>query len=185
METFTQALKVVVAEASARRKPIPTPSREEPAYPVAAAASPQAAADELVELFDILGDWQERYNQIIDMGNHLLPMPASLKTETNRVHGCQSTVFIDTRVKPGTRDVIEFLADSDADIVRGLVAMLQKVFSGQPAKQIVAFDVEAFMHRLGLDKNLSMGRRNGLGEMLQRIRKFAAGIADAPKEPRT
>ena len=71
---------------------------------------------------------------------------------------------------------MEFLADSDADIVRGLVALLQKVYSGQAADRILAFDVTAFMKRLGLDKNLSMGRRNGLGEMVQRIRQFAAAV---------
>ena len=62
------------------------------------------------------------------------------------------------------------------EIVRGLVAILQRVYSGQPAEKVLAFGVEAFMHRLGLDKNLSMGRRNGLGEMVQRIRKFAGEI---------
>ena len=186
VETFAQALKTIVAEASARRRhEVPKPPAEQTVYPAAVAATPQAAADEIVELFDLLGDWQERYNQIIDMGMHLLPMPPALKTEANRVHGCQSTVFIDLRVQPGPRDVVEFLADSDADIVSGLVAILQKVYSGQKAAAIVHFDVEAFMRRLGLDKNLSMGRRNGLGEMVRRIRKFAAGIEQSGAENQT
>jgi cysteine desulfurase/selenocysteine lyase len=176
VDVFAQALKTIVAEASARGKPSTPPSRQEPAYPPASAASPELAAAELVELFDFLDDWPDRYRQIIEMGEQLLPMPAAMKTEENRVRGCQSTVFIAARRKPGASNIVEFLADSDADIVRGLIALLQKVYSGQPADQIVALDVQGFMHRLGLDNNLSMGRRNGLGEMVQRVRKFAAEV---------
>ena len=73
----------------------------------------------------------------------------------------------------------EFLADSDADIVRGLVALLEKVFSGQRAKAIVDFDVQKFFARLGLDSHLSMGRRNGLAAMVQRVREFARQVAEA------
>src|SRR5262249_47727411 len=163
-------------QAGARLKPIPLTFRQEPVYPQATAGSPDEAAAELIELFDFLDDWGDRYNQIIEMGEKLLPMPAAMKTPENRVHGCQSTVFISARKKPGSANRLEFLADSDADIVRGLVAILQKVYSGQPADKVVAFDVNAFMGRLGLDKHLSMGRRNGLGEMIQRVRKFAAGL---------
>jgi cysteine desulfurase/selenocysteine lyase len=177
IEIFAQTLKNVVAEASSRLKPMAVSSGQEPAYPPASAASPEEAAAELVELFDFLEDWGDRYRQIIEMGEKLLPMPAAMKTEETRVRGCQSTVYIWARKKPGTDNVVEFLADSDADIVRGLVALLQKVFSGQAAAKVLAFDVQGFMHRLGLDKNLSMGRRNGLGEMVQRIRKFAAEVA--------
>ena len=173
VEVFAQALKSIVAEASSRSKAIPTLPRQEPTYPPASAASPEEAAAELIELFDFLDDWGDRYRQIIEMGEKLLPMPVAMKTEENRVRGCQSTVYISARRKPGTANSLEFLADSDADIVRGLVALLQKVFSSQPADQVLAFDVQAFMHRLGLDSNLSMGRRNGLAEMVQRIRKFA------------
>ncbi len=90
-------------------------------------------------------------------------------TEPNRVHGCQSTVFLHARRKPGTADVMEFLADSDADIVRGLVAVLERVFSGQRAADVLAFDTPAFWRRLGLDQNLTTGRRNGLGAMVERL----------------
>jgi cysteine desulfurase/selenocysteine lyase len=181
VEVFAQALKRIVAEASARSTPMPSPTPHDPVYPPASATSPEAAAADLIELFDFLDDWVARHNQIIEMGAKLLPMPAQLKTEANRVHGCQSTVFIDARQKPGASGIVEFLADSDAHIVRGLVAMLQKIYSGQPADQIVAFDVQGFLKRLGLDQNLSMGRRNGLGEMVQRVRKFAAEVAAQDK----
>jgi sulfur transfer protein SufE len=88
-----------------------------------------------------------------------------------------STVYMNARTKPGTGDVIEFLASSDAEIVRGELALLQKVYSGQGARDVLAFDVNAFFHRLGLDANLSMGRRNGLGEMVKRLRNYAAEVA--------
>ncbi|HZU38916.1 MAG TPA: SufE family protein, partial [Gemmataceae bacterium] len=100
-------------------------------YPTAAATSPEEAAEELADVFEFLDDWTERYRHIIELGEKLPPMPAAMKTEENRVHGCQSTVFLQARRKPGTADVIEFLADSDADIVRGLLAILQRLFSGQ------------------------------------------------------
>ena len=81
------------------------------------------------------------------------------------------------RRKPGTTDVLEFLADSDADIVRGELAILQRLFSGQRAHEVLAFDVQGFFERVGLDKNLSMGRRTGLAEMVQRVRDFATRLA--------
>ena len=104
-------------------------------------------------------------------------MPPALKTEANYVHGCQSTVHISARKKPCTGDVLEFVADSDADLVRGLIALLERVFSGQKAEQILAFDVEGFFARLGLDQHLTLGRRNGLAAMVQRIRHFASTLA--------
>ena len=100
-------------------------------------------------------------------------MPASLKTEANAVHGCQSQVHIAARIRPGTPDVIEFLADSDANIVRGLIALLQQLYSGQKAQDILAFDVEAFFSRIGLDQHLSLTRRNGLEAMVRRLRQLA------------
>jgi cysteine desulfurase/selenocysteine lyase len=101
-------------------------------------------------------------------------MPEALKMESNRVRGCQSTVFLHARKRPGTTNVVDFLADSDADLVRGLLAVLQRIYSGQSAKLILDFDVQGFFARLGLDQHLTMGRRNGLSEMVKRIRAFAA-----------
>src|SRR5262249_41863993 len=121
--------------------------------------------------------WNERYGYLIKLGTKLPVMPDVFKCEPNRVRGCQSTVFLHARTKPGTADVIEFLADSDADLVRGLLAVLQRLFSGQRADDVVAFDVEGFCSRLGLDKHLTLGRRNGLAEMVKRIRGFAASVA--------
>lgn len=142
-------------------------------YPAAVAESPEAAAEEIADLLEFLPDWPMRHQHIIDLGDKLPLMPESLKTAANSVSGCQSTVYIAARLKPGTQDVIEFLADSDANIVRGLIALLQQLFSGQRAAAILQFDAEAFFARIGLDQHLSMSRRNGLAAMVQRLRKLA------------
>ena len=146
------------------------------AYPQAAAASPQAAADELIELFQFLEDWDERYAAIIEMGQNLLPIPPEYKTEATRVRGCQSIVYLWGRRSPASSDTVEFLADSDADIVKGLIAILQRLYSGQQAKDILEFDVEGLLRQLGLDKYLTTGRRNGLAGMIQRIQSLAANV---------
>jgi cysteine desulfurase/selenocysteine lyase len=174
VDTLATVLEKIVS--SGRPRPVTVPSRSEVVYPAAAAESPAAAAEELVEAFDLFDDWSDRYRYLIEMGTHLPALPSVFKTDANRVHGCQSTVFMQARVRPGTADVVEFLADSDADIVRGLLAVLQRVYSGQKARDVLALDVQAFFARLGLDQHLTMGRRNGLGEMVKRIRGFAASI---------
>jgi cysteine desulfurase/selenocysteine lyase len=143
-------------------------------YPQAVAESPEAAAEEIAEIFDLLPDWPMRHQQIMDFGARLPEMPESLKTPENFVPGCQSRVHVSARIRPGTDSVIEFLADSDADIVRGLIALLQQLYSGQKADAILAFDAQAFFSRLGLDEHLSMTRRNGLVAMVERIRQIAA-----------
>ena len=137
---------------------------------------PQAAADELAEEFEFFENWGDRYQYLLDWARRFRRCP-TLRTEANRVRGCQSTVFLWARKRPGTADVIEFLADSDADLVRGLIALLERLFSGQKAGQVLAFDIEGFFARLGLDQHLTLGRRNGLAAMVQRIRDFAARLA--------
>jgi cysteine desulfurase/selenocysteine lyase len=174
VEALAVALEKTIAEARRAKPAAVAAPGADAAYPGAATASPQLVADEISDTFAFLEEWTDRYRYIIDLGKKLLPMPAALKTDANFVRGCQSTVHIDLRRRPGSPDVVEFLSDSDADIVRGLIAILQKLFSGQRAADIVAFDVEGFFHRLGLDNNLTLGRRNGLAAMVQRIRGFAA-----------
>jgi cysteine desulfurase/selenocysteine lyase len=176
LDRLAEVLRRIVSEATVKsRKPDPAP----PAtftYPKPYAASPRAAAEKLIEAFDFVENWPERYQMIIDFGKKLPPMPAALKTDATAVLGCQSTVHIAARKKPGTSDVVEFLADSDADLVRGLIAILQKIFTGQRACDILSFDVEGFFARLGLDKNLTLGRRNGLASMVQRLRGLATQV---------
>jgi cysteine desulfurase/selenocysteine lyase len=179
IEYFARAVrKIVEDERKKKSKHVAelAPPRQGLAFPDPAAASPQAAADELAELFDAIDEWPERYEYIISMGEKIPFMPTELKTEANRVHGCMSTVHLFARRKPGSDDAVDFLADSDAEIVRGLIAILEKVFAGQSAREILAFDIENFFKRLGLEDNLSMGRRNGLASMIQRIRAYATAL---------
>jgi cysteine desulfurase/selenocysteine lyase len=184
IDHFVAALRRIVAEAAPKARQAAPSATAEPVYPKPYSASPKAAADKLAAAFAFLDSWPERYQQIIDFGKKLPPMPLELKTEPNRVRGCQSTVHIAARKKPGTTDVLEFLADSDADIVRGLIAILQRIYNGQKAGDVLAFDVEGFFTGIGLDKNLTLGRRNGLASMVQRIRNLAGllngtGVSDA------
>ena len=142
----------------------------------AVAKTPQAAADELAELFEFLGEADARNQYLIEEGERIPAMPESLKTEETRVHGCMSTVHLFARKKPGAPDRLEFLADSDAHIVRGLIGVLQRLFSGQRAKEILAFEVEGFFTRIGLEQFITVQRRNGLAGMVQRIRSLANEI---------
>ncbi|MBI2805953.1 MAG: SufS family cysteine desulfurase [Planctomycetes bacterium] len=174
VEAFAEAVEKIVA--SARPRAGASLNGDYP-YPQAAAPSTREAAEEIAEVFEVVDDWAEKYEYLIDIGSKLPAMPDVLKQECNRVQGCQSTVFMHARKKPGTPDVIEFLADSDADIVRGELALLQRLYSGQRAGEVLAFDMPAFMQRIGLDKNLTQGRRNGLAEMVQRVMRFAENVA--------
>lgn len=153
-----------------------TLAKVEPAYPDAFADSPESAAEQLIDEFSFLDDWSDRYQYIIELGNKLPAYPENERTDINRVHGCQSTVYLSARKRPGTIDTLDFLADSDADIVRGLIAILQRLFTAQKASAILAFDIEAFLEKIGLDKNLAMTRRNGLVSMIKRIKVMAQAI---------
>jgi cysteine desulfurase/selenocysteine lyase len=180
VDAFAKALRKIVVEAGGRSRALMqaqvSPSTE-PTYPPAAAPTPELAAQEVIDTFDLLEDWSDRYQYIVELGEKLLPMPEPLKTQENFVHGCQSTVYLHARRKPGTTDVLEFLAWSDAQIVRGELGLLQKVYSGQRASEVLGFDVQGFFSRLGLDQHLSPNRRNGLAAMVKRIRALAAQVA--------
>lgn len=134
--------------------------------------------DDLLETFELLGDdWEERYRTIIALGRELPEMPAAEKVEANRVQGCQSTVWLTAHDSPTRSGALEFHADSDAHIVKGLVALLLLACSGKTPREILAFDGPALFARLGLDKHLSPTRSNGLVAMLKKIRAFAAARA--------
>lgn len=174
VEHLAAALRSIAAGSTARTVPA-APAAADLAYPQATAPSVEAAAESLLEELDDLDDWAERYEWLIELGRTLPPMPDAFRTEENRVRGCQSTVFMAPRVRPGTDDVVEFLADSDAEIVRGLLGVLQNLYSGQAGCDICTFDFQAFMNRAGLQTNLLTSRRNGLAEMIKRLKGFAAG----------
>jgi len=129
--------------------------------------------EELIDDFEFLDDWEDRYRYIIELGDKLDEMPAELKTEENRVQGCISNVWLVIDVQPGDPPVINFVADSDSQIVRGLVAILLMLCSGRTGKRIISLDIESVFDRLELRKHLSRSRSNGFYSMVKRIRKLA------------
>ncbi len=132
----------------------------------------QENADALVEAFEMFDSWEDRYRFLIDLGRKLPPLPDEARTEANRVHGCQSQVWLVAQAKDD--DTITFIADSDSTLVKGLIAVLRKVYEGQSARDVLGFDIEAFLERLGLNQHLSMSRRNGLFGMVKKIKTIAA-----------
>jgi cysteine desulfuration protein SufE len=128
--------------------------------------------ESLAEDFDLLGDWEERYRHVIDLGRELESLPETERTEANRVRGCASHVWLTTRVLPDGR--LEFRGDSDAHIVRGLIAILLRLYSGRTPEEVAAFDARGAVARLGLAEALSAQRANGLSSMVERIRAEAA-----------
>lgn len=132
-----------------------------------------ATLDELVEDFEFLDAWEDRYRYIIELGDELEQMPDSLKIEEHRVQGCVSNVWLVLDVEPGDPPRIRFTADSDSQIVRGLVSILLMLCSGRTAQEIEALDIESIFERLELGKHLSRSRSNGLHSMIKRIRRLA------------
>ena len=129
--------------------------------------------DELVENFAALGDWEERYRYLIELGRKLPTLPEADHSETNKVRGCMSQVWFTHRVNPGPPTTLEFQGDSDAHIVKGLIALLFKLYSGRTPQQILALDVKSVFERLGLENNITMNRRNGFYSMVERIKTLA------------
>ena len=140
-----------------------------------ASAGIDAALAELEDEFDLLGDWEERYRYVIDLGRDLAPLDDEERSDANKVRGCASQVWLVTG--RGEGGLLTFRGDSDAHIVRGLIAILMRLYSGRSAKAILAFDARAALARLGLTEALSRQRSNGLFAMIERIRKDAADAA--------
>jgi cysteine desulfuration protein SufE len=131
-----------------------------------------ATLDELADELELLGDWEERYRYIIELGRTLDPLSDQEHAEANKVRGCASQVWLVTELEPGDR--LRFRGDSDAHIVRGLVAILLRLYSGRTRAEITAFDAKAATQRLGLADALSSQRANGLAAMVERIRREAS-----------
>jgi cysteine desulfuration protein SufE len=127
--------------------------------------------DELSAEFDLLGDWEERYRYVIDLGRTLVPLSEDERSDANKVRGCASQVWLVREV--GAGGTLMFRGDSDAHIVRGLIAILLRLYSGRGADEILAFDAKAAFERLGLAGALSAQRSNGLYSMVERIRRDA------------
>jgi len=131
---------------------------------------PATTIDEIRDSFAFFDDWEDRYKFIIDLGRELPPMPDVLKVDANIVRGCQSQVWIDHRVDAGR---LYFTIDSDALIVRGLIAIVLAAFDGKTASQILAYDIDGLFRDLDLLRHLSPTRGNGLAALVKRIRDIA------------
>ena len=137
--------------------------------------------DDIIENFTLLDEWDDRYRYVIELGRELPPMAESAQTETNKVQGCASQVWLLTHIAPnGTGGpVMTFEGESDAHIVRGLVAILIALYSGKAAREILDTDAIALFDRIGLRENLTPQRSNGLRSMVERIRAEASAALAA------
>ncbi len=137
--------------------------------------------DEITENFALLEDWDDRYRYVIELGRMLAPLPDAARTDANKVPGCASQVWLTTDVAADGAGgpVLTFSGDSDAHIVRGLVAILFAVYSGKRAQEILATDALALFDQLGLREHLTPQRSNGLKSMVGRIRDEARGALAA------
>ena len=137
--------------------------------------------EEVFESFEFLDDWEERYRYIIDLGRQLPAFEDTLKTPEHKVEGCVSQVWLIAYPDREEAGRLHFRGDSDAHIVRGLIAILLTAFSGKRAEEIASADGRALFDKLGLGGHLSPSRSNGLFSMVQRIRTLAAAhVAEAP-----
>jgi cysteine desulfuration protein SufE len=138
--------------------------------------------DEIIENFSLLDDWDDRYRYVIELGRGLVPLPESERIGRNKVQGCASQVWLASRIKPNGADgpTLGFVGDSDAHIVRGLIAILFALYDGKPAREILSTDAVAVFDRLGLREHLTPQRSNGFRSMVERIRADArAALAPA------
>jgi len=135
--------------------------------------------DQIREDFAFLDEWEERYRYIIDLGGDLPPFPDSLRDEAHKVRGCVSQVWLDVETGEGSDPVLTFHGDSDAHIVRGLVAIVLALFSGRRASEVASINAEDTFRALGLDEHLTPQRANGLRAMVKRIQQTAKAALDA------
>jgi cysteine desulfuration protein SufE len=131
--------------------------------------------DEIIENFALLEEWDDRYRYLIELGRMLTPLPDSARCDLNKVQGCASQVWLSTAVKPNGAGgpVLDFIGDSDAHIVRGLIAVLFALYSGKHARDILSTDAIALFERLGLRDHLTPQRSNGFRSMVNRIQRDA------------
>ncbi|MAU41421.1 MAG: cysteine desulfuration protein SufE [Kordiimonas sp.] len=126
---------------------------------------------DVLDTFEFLDDWEERYKYLIDLGRKLPEMDGADKIEENRVHGCTSRVWLTHHMKDGQ---VIFNGESDAHIVRGLVSLLLMIYSDKTPDEIISTDAKAILNQLGLEKHLSPMRTNGLFSMMEKIKSIAA-----------
>ena len=141
--------------------------------------------DEIIENFALLDEWDDRYRYVIELGRSLAPLNEQDRNDTNKVQGCASQVWLSTAVQPNgqTGPVLSFVGDSDAHIVRGLIAILLTIYSGKHARDILATDAVALFERLGLKENLTPQRSNGFRSMVERIKSDARSALTTSNVP--
>ena len=148
-----------------------------PAYIVA-----MTTIDEIIENFAVLDDWDDRYRYVIELGRMLAPLPDAVRTDANKVQGCASQVWLGTSVAPdgAAGPTLSFVGDSDAHIVRGLIAILFALYSDKPAREILDTDAVALFEKLALREHLTPQRSNGFRSMVERIKSDArSALAEA------
>jgi cysteine desulfuration protein SufE len=135
--------------------------------------------DEIVSNFELLEDWEERYRYLIELGRMMEPLPEAARIDANKVSGCASQVWLETRMLPssGAPPVLHLRGDSDAHIVRGLVALLTTLYSGKTAREALSTDALELFRELGLAEHLTPQRSNGVRSMVERIRRDARAAA--------
>jgi cysteine desulfuration protein SufE len=133
----------------------------------------ERTVDGLVEDFQLLDDWEDRYRYVIELGKALPEFPDADRTDANKVRGCASQVWLVSDTRGDGEPTLDFRGDSDAHIVRGLIAILFALYSGQSARRIFDLDPEAVFDRIGLREHLTSQRSNGLTSMVARIRSDA------------
>ena len=134
-----------------------------------------ADIDEIIDNFSLLDEWDDRYRYLIELGRELPPLAAEAHNDANKVRGCASQVWLDTSVRPNGAGgpVLSFVGDSDAHIVRGLIAILFAMYSGRNAKDILATDAVVLFEKMGLREHLTPQRSNGFRSMVDRIHSDA------------
>lgn len=139
-----------------------------------------AAFDELAETFDFLEDWEERYRHVIELGRAMDPLEEAFKVPATKVDGCASQVWLVPQIEGAGADArFQFRGDSDAMIVRGLIAVLSALYNDLPVGEVLRVDAGGELARLGLNDHLSAQRSNGLRAMVERIRSVASQAAAA------
>lgn len=128
---------------------------------------------EIIETFELLDDWEERYRFLIDLGRKLEPLPDDAYSDENKVRGCQSQVWLIAEARNNGETRLHFRGDSDAFIVKGLIAVLLVIFSDRTPTEILATDAREILNKLGLAKHLSPLRTNGLFSMVERVNTIA------------
>jgi cysteine desulfuration protein SufE len=131
--------------------------------------------DEIIENFSFLDDWDDRYRYVIELGRGLSPLSDAARTDANKVQGCASQVWLATHVEPdgAAGPTLTFAGDSDAHIVRGLIAILFAIYSGKSARDILSTDAVSVFEQLGLREHLTPQRSNGFRSMVERIKADA------------